>query len=49
MDSRHLVEACSGALYDMEGITKGMRQNCSEGHTEMRSDKLSYNAPYRSL
>lgn len=41
-----LVEACSDALYDMEGITKGVSMRTVQGDLQiMRSDKLGYNAP----
>lgn len=41
-----LVEACSDALYDMEGITKGVSIRTVQGDLQiMRSDKLGYNAP----
>ena len=41
-----LVDACSDALYDMEGITKGISKRTVQGDIQiMRSDKLGYNAP----
>ena len=41
-----LVEACSNALYDMEGITKGVCARTAQMDIQiMRSDKLGYNAP----
>ena len=41
-----LVDACSDALYDMEGITKGVSVRTVQGDIQiMRSDKLEYNAP----
>ena len=41
-----LVEACSNALYDMEGITKGVCARIVQMDIQiMRSDKLGYNAP----
>ena len=41
-----LVEACSDALYDMEGITKGVSMRTVQSDIQMmRSDKLGYNAP----
>ena len=41
-----LVEACSEALYDMEGIRKGISVRTVQGDIQMmRSDKLGYNAP----
>ncbi|MBR3088070.1 MAG: WYL domain-containing protein [Prevotella sp.] len=41
-----LVDACSDALYDMEGITKGVSVRTVQGDIQMmRSDKLGYNAP----
>lgn len=41
-----LVEACSDALYDMEGIRKGVSMRTVQGDIQiMRSDKLGYNAP----
>lgn len=41
-----LVEACSEALYDMEGICKGVSVRTVQGDIQMmRSDKLGYNAP----
>lgn len=41
-----LVEACSDALYDMEGITKGVCARTVQMDIQiMRSDKLGYNAP----
>lgn len=41
-----LVEACSNALYDMEGIRKGVSLRTVQADIQMmRSDKLGYNAP----
>lgn len=41
-----LTEACSDALYEMEGITKGVSLRTVQGDLQiMRSDKLGYNAP----
>ena len=41
-----LVDACSDALYDMEGIDKGVSLRTVQGDIQiMRSDKLGYNAP----
>jgi hypothetical protein len=41
-----LVEACSDALYDMEGITKGVSTRTVQSDIQiMRSDKLGYYAP----
>ena len=41
-----LVEACSDALYDMEGIIKGVSMRTVQADIQiMRSDKLGYNAP----
>ena len=41
-----LVEACVDALYDMEGITKGVCARTVQMDIQiMRSDKLGYNAP----
>ena len=41
-----LVEAYSEALYDMEGIRKGVSVRTVQGDIQMmRSDKLGYNAP----
>ena len=41
-----LVDACSDALYDMEGIRKGVSLRTLQGDIQMmRSDKLGYNAP----
>ena len=41
-----LVEACSEALYEMEGIRKGVSVRTVQGDIQMmRSDKLGYNAP----
>lgn len=42
----NLVEACSDALYDYEGITKGVSIRTIQSDIQtMRSDKLGYNAP----
>ncbi len=41
-----LVDACSDALYDMEGIMKGVSVRTVQGDIQMmRSDKLGFNAP----
>lgn len=41
-----LVDACFDALYDMEGIAKGVSMRTVQGDIQiMRSDKLGYNAP----
>lgn len=41
-----LVEACSDALYEYEGITKGVSVRTVQSDIQMmRSDKLGYNAP----
>lgn len=41
-----LVDACSDALYDMEGIAKGVSARTVQGDLQiMRSDKLGYSAP----
>lgn len=41
-----LVDACSDALYEMEGITKGVSVRTVQADIQMmRSDKLGYNAP----
>ncbi len=41
-----LVEACCDALYDCEGITKGVSLRTVQSDIQiMRSDKLGYNAP----
>ena len=41
-----LVEACSDALYDCEGIRKGVSTRTVQADIQMmRSDKLGYNAP----
>lgn len=41
-----MVDACSDALYDMEGIAKGVSLRTVQGDIQiMRSDKLGYNAP----
>ena len=41
-----MVDACSDALYDMEGIDKGVSLRTVQGDIQiMRSDKLGYNAP----
>ena len=41
-----LTEACSDALQEMEGITKGVSVRTVQGDLQiMRSDKLGYNAP----
>ena len=41
-----LVEACSDALYELEGITRGVSVRTIQGDLQiMRSDKLGYEAP----
>lgn len=41
-----LVDACCEALYDCEGISKGVSVRTVQGDIQMmRSDKLGYNAP----
>lgn len=46
----NLVDACCDALYDMEGITKGVSLRTVQADLQiMRSDKLGYNAPYRGV
>lgn len=41
-----LVQACCDALYDMEGIKKGVCARTVQMDMQiMRSDKLGYNAP----
>ena len=41
-----LVDACSDALYDMEGIVKGISKRTVQADIQMmRSDKLGYYAP----
>lgn len=41
-----LVDACSDALYEMEGIDKGVSVRTIQSDIQtMRSDKLGYNAP----
>lgn len=41
-----LVDACSDALYEMEGIAKGVSKRTVQADLQiMRSDKLGYNAP----
>jgi predicted DNA-binding transcriptional regulator YafY len=41
-----LVDACCNALYEAEGITKGVSVRTVQGDLQMmRSDKLGYNAP----
>lgn len=41
-----LVEACSDALYEYEGVRKGVSLRTIQGDIQMmRSDKLGYNAP----
>lgn len=42
----NLVDACCDALYDMEGISKGVSLRTVQADLQiMRSDKLGYNAP----
>ena len=41
-----LVDACSDALYEMEGICKGVSVRTIQADIQMmRSDKLGFNAP----
>ena len=41
-----LIEACSDALYEYEGVAKGVSKRTVQGDIQMmRSDKLGYNAP----
>ena len=41
-----LIDACSDALYEFEGIDKGVSRRTVQGDIQiMRSDKLGYNAP----
>ena len=41
-----LIEACSDALYEYEGIDKGISKRTVQMDIQMmRSDKLGYNAP----
>jgi len=41
-----LIDACSDALYDYEGILKGVSKRTIQADIQlMRSDKLGYNAP----
>lgn len=41
-----LIDACSEALYEYEGIDKGVSKRSVQGDIQMmRSDKLGYNAP----
>ena len=41
-----LIDACSDALYEYEGIDKGVSRRTVQGDLQMmRSDKLGYNAP----
>ena len=41
-----LIEACSEALYEYEGIDKGVSRRTVQADIQlMRSDKLGYNAP----
>ena len=41
-----LIEACSDALYEMEGITRGVSVRTVQADIQvMRSDKLGYEAP----
>lgn len=42
----NLIDACSEALYEYEGIDKGVSKRSIQGDIQlMRSDKLGYNAP----
>ena len=41
-----LIESCSDALYEYEGIDKGVSRRTVQADIQvMRSDKLGYNAP----
>nr|MBX2840503.1 phytanoyl-CoA dioxygenase [Flammeovirgaceae bacterium] len=41
-----LIDACSEALYEYEGIDKGVSKRTVQADIQMmRSDKLGYNAP----
>lgn len=41
-----LIDACSDALYEYEGIDKGISRRTVQGDIQMmRSEKLGYNAP----
>ncbi|UPT67301.1 MAG: hypothetical protein M0D57_00975 [Sphingobacteriales bacterium JAD_PAG50586_3] len=41
-----LIEACADALYEYEGITKGISRRTIQMDIQiMRSEKLGYNAP----
>ena len=41
-----LIDACSDALYEYEGIDKGVSRRTVQGDIQlMRSNKLGYNAP----
>ncbi|MEL6924013.1 MAG: WYL domain-containing protein [Bacteroidota bacterium] len=43
---QNLIDACSDALYEYEGIDKGVSRRTVQGDIQMmRSDKLGYNAP----
>ncbi len=45
-----LIEACSEALYEYEGIDKGVSRRTVQGDIQMmRSDKLGYNAPIQVI
>ena len=45
-----LIEACSEALYEYEGIDKGVSRRTVQMDLQlMRSDKLGYNAPIQVL
>ena len=45
-----LVDACCEALYEMEGLSKGISVRTVQGDIQMmRSDKLGYNAPSRCM
>lgn len=45
-----LVQACCDALYDMEGIKKGVCARTVQMDMQiMRSDKLGYNAPSKYM
>lgn len=42
----NLIDACSDALYEYEGIDKGVSKRTIQGDIQlMRSNKLGYNAP----
>ena len=48
MDTEDLVDACSDALYEYEGIDKGISKRTVQMDIQlMRSEKLGYNASNR--